>query len=151
AEPPSPAAPSGSGAVREARPSAESRSGQMPVPRYVGVWPKSWRRGGQARLQGKRLEITFLPEQLAIGDVNFAVFRHTQVTNYGPGLSLTGWVYDPGDRIHLALDLELALGAGPFHWIVGPRVQIPALSIAELGLHIYGFDDTPDRWRISEI
>jgi len=151
AEPPSAAQPRGSGAVREARPSAESLTSQKPAAYHAGVWPKSWRRGGRALIQGKRLEITFSPERVAIGDFDLAVFRHTQVTNYGPGLSLTGWVYDPGDRIHLALDLELALGAGPFHWIVGPRVQIPALSIAELGVHVYGFNDTPDRWRISAI
>ena len=36
-------------------------------------------------------------------------------------------------------------------WLLGPRIRVPALGVAELGGQIHTLTDTADRWRISPI
>ena len=98
------------------------------------------------------------------------LLRHTPVTGFAPGLAATLTIYDPGDRAHLLLDgavnvntrrPSLDATGGTFlqrlnaqervDWLLGPRIRIPALGIAELGGQIHTLTDTADRWRISRI
>jgi hypothetical protein len=107
------------------------------------------------------------------GDVNanwVEILRHTPVTGFAPGLELLGHLWDPADRAHLAVDLAgnvnthrarqpLVVGGPPaealerwrFDGLVGGRVQIPALRVAEVGVQRYTRVDTADRWRIDRI
>ena len=98
------------------------------------------------------------------------LLRHTPVTGFAPGLAATLTLYDPGDRVHLMLDgavnintrrpsrdlaggtyLERLNAQERVDWLLGPRVRIPALGIAEMGGQIHTLTDTADRWRISRI
>jgi len=98
------------------------------------------------------------------------LLRHTPVTGFAPGLAGTLTVYDPGDRAHLMLDgavnlntrrhgvdatggtyLERLNAQERVDWLLGPRLRIPALAVAELGGQIHTLTDTADRWRISPI
>jgi len=98
------------------------------------------------------------------------LLRHTPVTGFAPGLAATLTIYDPGDRANLMLDgavnintrrpgrdatgstfLERLNAQERVDWLLGPRVRIPALGIAELGGQIHTLTDTADRWRISRI
>jgi hypothetical protein len=98
------------------------------------------------------------------------LLRHTPVTGFAPGLATTLTLYDPGDRAHLLLDgavnfntrrasrevtggtfLERLNAQERVDWLLGGRVRIPALGIAELGGQIHTLTDTADRWRISPI
>jgi hypothetical protein len=89
--------------------------------------------------------------------------RHTPVTSFAPGLETTGRLWDPENRAHLVVDLagnintHRATQAPPgserwrFDGRVGPRVQIPDLKVAELGVQGYSVVDTADRWRMGAI
>jgi hypothetical protein len=96
------------------------------------------------------------------------LFRHTPVTGFAPGLAGTLTIYDRGDRAHLLLDgainfntrrPNLDAAAGTFFerldaaqrtdWLLGSRLRIPVLAIAELGAQLHTLTDTSDRWRIS--
>jgi hypothetical protein len=98
------------------------------------------------------------------------LLRHTPVTGFAPGVANTWTIYDPGDRAHLMLDgavnfntrrpsreatggtyLERLNAQERVDWLLGSRVRIPALAIAELGGQIHTLTDTADRWRISPI
>ncbi len=98
------------------------------------------------------------------------VIRHTPVTGFAPGLAATLTLYDPGDRAHLMLDgainfntrrpnldatggtyLERLNANQHIDWLLGPRIRVPGLGIAELGGQIHSLTDTADRWRISAI
>ena len=98
------------------------------------------------------------------------LFRHTPVTGFAPGLAGTLTIFDPSDRTHLLLDgavnlntrrhdQETAPGATYLErlnakervdWLIGSRLRIPALGIAELGGQIHNLTDTSDRWRIGD-
>ena len=98
------------------------------------------------------------------------LLRHTPVTGFAPGLAGTLTIYDRGDRAHLLLDgavnfntrrpnldatgvtfFERLNAAQRVDWLLGSRLRIPALAIAELGAQIHTLTDTADRWRISPI
>jgi hypothetical protein len=107
------------------------------------------------------------------GDVDVGwveILRHTPVTGFAPGLEVLGHLWDPGDRAHLAVDLAgnvnthrarqpLVMGGPPaealerwrFDGLVGGRIQIPALRVAEIGVQRYTRVDTSDRWRINRV
>ncbi|HEX4384810.1 MAG TPA: hypothetical protein VH083_17755, partial [Myxococcales bacterium] len=97
------------------------------------------------------------------------LFRHTPVTGFAPGLAGTLTIYDPSDRAHLMLDgavnintrrhdqetlpgatyLERLNAKERVDWLIGSRLRIPGLAIAELGGQIHNLTDTSDRWRLS--
>jgi hypothetical protein len=98
------------------------------------------------------------------------LLRHTPVTGFAPGLAATLTIYDQADRAHLMLDGAVSINTrrpgrdatgGTFlerlsaqervDWLLGPRLRIPALGIAELGGQVHTLTDTADRWRISPI
>ena len=100
-----------------------------------------------------------------------SLLRHTPVTGFAPSLSGTLRFWDPADRAHLSLDGALAWNsrrkswdAGPgasfferagaaerMDWLVGLRLSIPALRIAEVGVQAYALTDTADRWRMPAV
>jgi hypothetical protein len=91
------------------------------------------------------------------------------VTGFAPGIEVKGRLWDPGNRVHLTVDLGgnvnthrarraenmLQPLAGNdrwrFDWLAGPKVQIPDLHVAEAGIQFYGRVDSADRWRIDRI
>ncbi|HTO98139.1 MAG TPA: hypothetical protein VMK66_13910 [Myxococcales bacterium] len=96
------------------------------------------------------------------------LIRHTPVTGFAPGLAGTLTLYDPADRAHVMFDgavnfntrrpnletsdgsyLERLNAQQRVDWLLGPRIRIPGLAIAELGGQIHNLTDTADRWRIS--
>src|SRR5262249_35215362 len=120
--------------------------------------------------QGDTL-IVYLRSDRSRGKVQWVeLLRHTPVTGFAPGLAATLTLFDPGDRAHLMLDaavnfntrrpnldlaggtyLERLSGQQRVDWLLGSRVRIPLLGIAELGGQIHNLTDTGDRWRISAI
>jgi hypothetical protein len=98
----------------------------------------------------------------------FELIRHTPVTGFAPGLEGAAKVWDPRNRVQLALDLAgnvnqyraaAALPSGArdpkqrwrFDWALGPRIALPALRVAELGFQFYDRVDTSDRWRLNRL
>jgi hypothetical protein len=91
------------------------------------------------------------------------IIRHTPVTSFAPGLESSGRLWDPENRVHLVVDLagnintHRATQAPPgaerwrFDGQIGPKVQIPDLKVAELGVQGYSLVDTADRWRLGAI
>jgi hypothetical protein len=97
-----------------------------------------------------------------------SILRHTPVTGFAPGVSGTLRFWDPADRAHLSLDgaiawnsrrhswdaapgasfFERAGAAERMDWLVGLRLAIPALRVAEVGVQAYALTDTADRWRM---
>lgn len=119
-------------------------------------------------IDGRRLDV-HLKAVRGSGSLRFTehdLLRHTRVTGYAPGLSLESHVWDPHDRVHLALDAGLSLNTGRrsrkttqtgffeslsakerLDWHVGPRLQLPRLRIAEAGIQLHAFTDSSDYWR----
>ncbi|MFL5396123.1 MAG: hypothetical protein ACJ79G_25090 [Myxococcales bacterium] len=115
--------------------------------------------------------IVYLRAERSRGDVQWIeILRHTPVTGFAPGLAVTATVYDPKDRVHLLLDgavnintrrssrhdaegtfLERLGAQEKVDWLIGARLRIPGLAIAELGGQIHTLTDTSDRWRISNV
>jgi hypothetical protein len=91
------------------------------------------------------------------------LLRHTPVTSFAPGLEASARIWDPENRAHLGLELGANVNTHRaeeippdtqrwrFDGRVSPKVQIPDLGIAELGLEAHSLVDTADRWRISPI
>lgn len=99
------------------------------------------------------------------------LLRHTPVTGFAPGLAGTLHLWDPADRVHLSFDGLIAFntrrtswdppeGSSFFEragskekvdWLVGLRLSVPTLRVAELGVQLYTLTDTADRWRIGEL
>ena len=115
-----------------------------------------------ARVEGMKLVVYLAPDVTDL-DVDATEFlRHTPVTDYAPGGAATVRVWDPRDRAHLAI---AAVGSMPTRresreatesgalvdLVVAPRVAVPALRIAELGVSLHTLTDTADRWRISSV
>jgi hypothetical protein len=93
---------------------------------------------------------------------------HTQVTGFAPGLSGSLKLWDVRDRVHPMLDAALfvplrwggqRIPEDPeqtarqrrLNWLVGAKAQVPALRLAEVGIQLYDFTDTLDRWRMGAI
>ncbi len=107
------------------------------------------------QVEGRKARLYFDQNRTDLDTDWLELLRHTPVTGFAPGLGLTGWLYDPQNRAHLGVDASLSLNtsrsAQPVDFLVGPKIQIPALSIAELGAQIYARTETSDRWRVSRI
>jgi len=128
------------------------------------------RRGAWYGFEGDTLVVYLRSEKVRVTVQWVELLRHTPVTGFAPGLAATLTIYDPGDRAHLMLDgaanintrrpsqdatggtfLERLNAQERVDWLLGLRVRIPALGIAELGGQIHTLTDTADRWRISRI
>jgi hypothetical protein len=99
------------------------------------------------------------------------ILRHTPVTGFAPGFRARGRLWDPEDRLHVSLEaagnlnsyrarqganVQMTPVPDPalrwrFDWMVGSKVEIPRVRVAELGAHVYSRVDTADRWRIAPI
>ncbi len=140
-----------------------------PKPRH-GKRRKQVSRDAWYGLQGDTLIVYLRSERSQAKAQWVELLRHTPVTGFAPGLATTLTLYDPGDRAHLMLDgavnfntrrpnldssggtfLERLSAQQRVDWLLGSRVRIPALGIAELGGQIHNLTDTGDRWRISPI
>ena len=139
--------------------------------------PWRHRRGGSSKPSTRRAFYTFEGNTLVVylrGERSrgkgqpVELFRHTPVTGFAPGFAMTLTVYDPADRTHLLLDgairvntrrPNLAPASDDYlqrlnahqrvDWLLGPRIRIPALAIAELGGQMHVLTDTEDTWRIA--
>jgi hypothetical protein len=120
--------------------------------------------------EGNKL-IVYLRAELKRSDVQWVeLLRHTPVTGFAPGVAGTGTFYDPKDRVHLLLDTAANVNTrrpsrtqttGTFlqrfgaheltDVLLGTRLRIPALDVAEVGVQFHALTDTNDRWRISAI
>ncbi|WP_083681332.1 hypothetical protein [Archangium sp. Cb G35] len=93
---------------------------------------------------------------------------HTQVTGFAPGLSGSLKLWDVHNRAHVTLDgaLTIPLRWGGqripgdpeqtafqrrLNWLVGAKVEVPVVRLAEVGVQLYDFTDTNDRWRMGAI
>ncbi|HEX8822703.1 MAG TPA: hypothetical protein VF794_22440 [Archangium sp.] len=116
--------------------------------------------------EGRRVVVYVRPRGPSF-DVDL-IPMHTQVTGFAPGLSTSLKLWDLRNRAHLMLDgaLTIPLRWGGqriaedpeqtrlqrrLNWLVGTRVQVPVLRLAELGVQLYDFTDTFDRWRMGAI
>jgi hypothetical protein len=109
-------------------------------------------------LRARRTDLDVFAEEL---------LHHAPVTGFAPGLELSATLWDPGNRAHLTVDLggnvnqhRARAAATPqdpdpdrwrFDGLVGPRVTVPRLSIAEAGVQLYTLVDTTDRWRLDRL
>ncbi|MET0401020.1 MAG: hypothetical protein ABW123_01400, partial [Cystobacter sp.] len=93
---------------------------------------------------------------------------HSQVTGLAPALAGSLKLWDPKDRVHPTLEAALAvplrLGGQripgdpeqtarqrEMSWLVGAKLQVPSLGLAELGVQVHDFTDSADRWRMGLI
>jgi hypothetical protein len=125
--------------------------------------------GGSTTVDGNKLTVYLRSRQVELDVDGTEIVKHTPVTGFAPGLEVRGRLWDPANRVHLTVDLggnvnsyrarraENALEplAGNdrwrFDWMAGPKVSIPDLRVAELGVQFYGRVDTSDRWRIDRL
>lgn len=139
------------------------------VPHHVRWWRKHWRDWDEWRprgltLEGQRVVVHVRPRRPDV-DVNVLPV-HTQVTGFAPGLEGALRLWDGKDRVHGALEaaffVPLRLGGQrlpddpeqtrrqrELNWLVGAKVALPGLRLAELGVQAYDFTDTLDRWRMG--
>jgi hypothetical protein len=119
--------------------------------------------GGSTTVDGNKLTVYLRSRQVELDVDGTEIVKHTPVTGFAPGLEVRGRLWDPANRVHLTVDLggnvnsyrarraENALEplAGNdrwrFDWMAGPKVSIPDLRVAELGVQFYGRVDTSDR------
>jgi hypothetical protein len=135
------------------------------VPGYQLVWKDAW-----YGFEGDTLIVELRSERSRASAQWTELLRHTPVTGFAPGLAGTLTIYDPADRAHLMFDGALNFNTrrhshdatgGTFleklnaqehvDWLLGMRLRIPGLALAELGGQVHTLTDTPDRWRMSRI
>ena len=137
--------------------------------RYTLIERPPVSQGGWATVEGHKLTVYMKSERGQLTAEGEELLRHTPVTGFAPGLEVRGRWWDPGDRVHLVIDLggnvntyrarqaQSTLQAGVpnerwrFDWMGGATVQIPAIKVAELGAQYHARVDTADRWRISPL
>jgi hypothetical protein len=115
-------------------------------------------------LEGRTLVVHVAPRRAQPHGMFYPL--HTQVTGLTPGVTAGLRLFDPLDRAHLLLDgglfVPLALGGQEVvgdaaaterqrraQWLASLRLQVSRLKVAELGLQVHDFVDTPDRWRLG--
>jgi hypothetical protein len=118
------------------------------------------------KTEGRRVVVYVRPRGPGF-DVD-VIPMHTQVTGFAPGLSTSLTLWDVRNRAHLMLDgaLTIPLRWGGqripedpeqtrlqrrLNWLAGAKVQVPVLRLAEVGVQVYDFTDTFDRWRLGAI
>jgi hypothetical protein len=139
------------------------RNVEKQVARNLGRW-------GWYTLEGDTVVVYLRTEPARARGQWQELIRHTPVTGFAPGLAGTLTLYDPGDRVHLMLDgavnintrrqsldatgetfLQRLSAQQRVDWLLGPRIRLPGLDVAELGGQIHTLTDTADKWRISAI
>ncbi len=126
------------------------------LPHPPGNWDWDEGSGDYLEIEGKVLRV-HLQVDTASGDVFLTeLLRHTQVTSFAPGLLGTLRYQDPADRFRVAGDLGVWFntareGRERFDFLVGPRVALPLLKLAELGVQYHVLTDTTDRWRLAPV
>ena len=118
-----------------------------------------------------RLAVWLHARPTSLSTDGLQLIRHTPSTGFAPGLGATLQIWDPGDRVHVALDGAFAINtkrqsrdAAPdtdlfgrlgaqekVDWLLGVRASVPLLRIAELGGQLYTLTDTADAWRIGDL
>jgi hypothetical protein len=124
-------------------------------------------RGRFYAVEGRRLVLTLASQRFELDLDPSELLRHTPVTGFAPGLVGSGQLWDPGNEVHIGLDLAGNVNSNQAHrpvvdpavipqrwrvdWLVGGRVALPRMHVAELGVQRYSRVDTSDRWRIDRI
>ena len=142
------------------------------LPRVVRKLDRKFRqRTAWYGFEGENTLVLHLSAERSTGRTQWMqLLRHTPVTGFAPGLAGTWTLWDPADRAHLMLDgafnyntrrpdrppsgptyLERLNAKERVDWLVGARLRMPALDIAELGGQVHNLTDTADGWRISPI
>ncbi|HSP79815.1 MAG TPA: hypothetical protein VLQ93_14885 [Myxococcaceae bacterium] len=123
--------------------------------------------GGQSITTEERRVVVHVRPRGPVFDMDFLPM-HTQVTGFAPGVETTLKLWDVGNRAHVTLDAALLvplrwggqrLAGAPdqtarqrrLNWLVGAKLQVPALRLAEVGAQLYDFTDTFDRWRMGAL
>jgi hypothetical protein len=118
-------------------------------------------------VEGRRLVLTLASQRFELDLDPSELLRHTPVTGFAPGLVGSGQLWDPANEVHVGLDLAGNVNSNRAHrpvvdptvvpqgwrvdWLVGGRVALPRMHVAELGVQRYSRVDTSDRWRIDRI
>jgi hypothetical protein len=114
-------------------------------------------------IQGGTLVVYFRARRGSTETRFHDLLRHTPVTSFAPGLETTVRIWDAENRAHLLVDVGGNLNTtrsfeappGAERWRfdgrISPRVQIPDLRVAEIGVDAYSLNDTADRWRLGPI
>ncbi len=163
----------GEGGVRHYQPVEEPSRRKGRKRRHDGDEP-SWKEqlhqwatasGGQSITTEERRVVVHVRPRGPVFDVDFLPM-HTQVTGFAPGVETTLKLWDAGNRAHATLDaallVPLRLGGQRLegdpeqtarqrrlNWLVGAKLQLPVLRLAEVGAQLYDFTDTFDRWRMG--
>jgi hypothetical protein len=158
----------GPGRLTRARPTVEEDAADG-TRRYRLVEQDPKKHGGSTTVEGNKLTVYLRSRQVEFDVDGTELVKHTPVTGFAPGLEVRGRLWDPANRVHLTVDLggnvnsyrarraENAFDplAGSdrwrFDWMAGPKVSVPDMRIAELGVQFYGLVDTSDRWRIDRL
>jgi len=105
-------------------------------------------------IQGRRATVRFQP-RLAAADWDWAeLLHHTQVQGFAPGALLSVALLDQENRGHLTLDgglwINTARPTERIDYLVGARLSVPWLRVAEVGAQRYSITDTDDGWRATD-
>lgn len=133
------------------------------IPGWWSMWAEHDAPKG-ITLRGRRVVVNVRPRRPSFGLELLPV--HTQVTGLAPGLEGRLRLWDPENRAHLTLEsaffIPLRLGGQRIpgepeqtrrqrrlNWLLGAKVRVPSLGLAELGGQLHDFTDTLDRWRLG--
>ena len=104
-------------------------------------------------IQGRRATVRFRPRMADVDWEWAELLRHTQVQGFAPGALLSVSLLDPENRGHLTIDgglwLNTARAQERIDYLVGGRLRVPWLRIAEIGAQRYSLTDTSDGWRAT--
>jgi hypothetical protein len=118
------------------------RSRDHELPRYLSI-------------EGNRATVHFEAHRTDVAFDFLELLRHTPVTGFAPGVTLSGSLYDGDNRVHVVADGAFNLNTSrpehPIDFLVGPKLRLPGAGVAELGGQIYAITDSADRWRIDRI
>ncbi|HVE87736.1 MAG TPA: hypothetical protein VND93_32990 [Myxococcales bacterium] len=128
----------------------EDHSGSVQLPFDFSLDEPSY-----VAIQGRRATVRF---RRSLTEVDFSweeLAHHTQVQGPAPGLLLSVTLLDPENRGHLTLDggvwLNTALSQPRLDYLVGARLRVPWLRVAEVGAQRYSLTDTSDGWRATPL
>jgi len=106
-------------------------------------------------IQGRRATLRFRQRMAAVDWEWAELLRHTQVQGFAPGALLSVSLLDPENRGHLTIDggmwLNTARPQQRIDYLVGGRLRIPWLRVAEIGAQRYSITDTSDGWRATPL
>ncbi|HEY8208476.1 MAG TPA: BamA/TamA family outer membrane protein [Myxococcaceae bacterium] len=106
-------------------------------------------------IRGRRATVRFHSRRAAVGWDWDELLRHTQVQGFAPGALLSVSLLDAENRGHLTLDGGLWFNTGRsqqrIDYLVGARLRVPWLRVAEVGAQRYSLTDTSDAWRSADL